>query len=66
MKSYNKYYMIPWPENQAVMEWLDDYYNLCFPYERGMMVPEKLWDDFQNNPGKYYGWTENKDNNIED
>jgi hypothetical protein len=52
--------MIPWPENQVVMEWLDDYYNLCFPYERCMMVPVDLWDDFQNNPGKYYGWEDIK------
>lgn len=60
MKSYSKYYMIPYPENQVVLEWIDDYYNLCFSHERCMMVPEKLWDDFKNNPGKYYGWEDIK------
>ena len=60
MKSYSKYYLIPYPENQVVLEWIEEYYNLCFPYERNMMVPEKLWDDFRNNPGKYYGWEDLK------
>lgn len=61
MKNYKKYYMIPWPEYNPVLEWIDDYYNICFlSYDRCMMVPVDLWDDFQNNPGKYYGWEEIK------